>query len=62
MTGTAPEQSTWVVAVHGDKDTKTPLGTGVVIDDQRVLTCAHVVGSRNAADLGVSFPGADDPY
>ena len=62
MTDAAPPTSTWVVAVHARTDPYRPLGTGVVIDENRVLTCTHVLGSRAAADLGVAFPRADDPY
>ena len=62
MIDAAPVRSTWVVAIHARADPSRPLGSGVVIDEHRVLTCAHVLGSRAAADLGIAFPRADDPY
>lgn len=37
------------------------LGTGVLIDSTRVLTCAHVVADCEADTLSVVFPGAVRP-
>ena len=57
-----PPADSWVAAIHVSEDDLTPLGTGVVIDDRRVLTCAHVVMSEGAvrAGLWVAFPMADE--
>jgi WD40 repeat protein len=38
-----PADSTWVAAIHRSADDRLPLGTGVVIDERRVLTSARVV-------------------
>jgi hypothetical protein len=40
-----------------------PLGAAVVIDEERVLTCAHVVISGRATrePLWIAFPKADNP-
>jgi WD40 repeat protein len=38
-----PAENTWVAAVHRFERDRLPLGTGVVIDERRVLTCADVV-------------------
>ena len=59
-----PEVDSWVAAIHPATDDRSPLGSGVVIDDRRVLTCAHVVmsddgGVRDA--IWVAFPLADPP-
>ena len=56
-----PPSDSWVAAIHVSEDDFTPLGTAVVIDDWRVLTCAHVVTSEGAVrdGLWVAFPKAD---
>lgn len=62
----APASATWVAAIHVSENDFQPLGAAVVLDEHRVMTCAHVVMSdpgelRN--DIWVSFPkSADDPY
>lgn len=38
-----PPADTWVAAIHATDNDFTPLGAAVVIDERRVLTCAHVV-------------------
>jgi hypothetical protein len=58
----APLDSSWVAAIHGSSDDFAPLGTGLVIDDTRVLTCSHVVSDRAIGDdIWVAFPKADPP-
>ena len=62
---TAPAQplnDTWVAAVHASEHDFAPLGTAVVVDAGRVLTCAHVVVSEGAVReaLWVAFPKAGD--
>jgi hypothetical protein len=39
--GLHPAESTWVAAIHADGHAQA-LGTAVVIDGRRLLTCAHV--------------------
>ncbi|MGQ0778238.1 MAG: trypsin-like peptidase domain-containing protein [Pseudonocardiales bacterium] len=59
----APPNPTWVAAVHASAQDFTPLGTAVVIDDRRVLTCTHVVRAVGGVreQLWVAFPRAEDP-
>ena len=53
-----PEIDSWVAAIYGAATGGGPIGGGVVIDDRRVLTCAHV--AMKAADgLWAEFPMAD---
>jgi WD40 repeat protein len=63
-----PEDDAWVVKVHASENGGLLLGGGVVLDDRRVLTCAHVVGVWDEAGGGwaepepgiwVSFPNAE---
>ena len=57
-----PPADSWVAAVHASEDDAEPIGTAVVIDASRVLTCAHVVASENGTarePLWVSFPKTD---
>jgi hypothetical protein len=51
---------TWTAAIHVTADDFSPLGTGLVIDERRILTCAHVVvrGDRRHDPLWVAFPKA----
>ena len=57
-----PAADRWVAAVHASEDDFEPLGTAVVIDADRVLTCAHVVMPEGAVlePLWVAFPKAGD--
>ena len=64
-----PEADSWVAAVHASEHDLVPLGTAVVVDRRRVLTCAHVVRTGDpqlpADDRGVragvwvAFPKAE---
>ena len=57
-----PPADSWVAAVHAAVDDLEPLGAAVVVDANRVLTCAHVVASEDGTarePLWVSFPKAD---
>jgi WD40 repeat protein len=47
----------WVAAIHASADDYEPIGSGIVLDDRRILTCAHV--AEATAALWVSFPKAD---
>jgi len=57
-----PPADNWVAAVHASGDDLEPIGTAVVIDASRVLTCAHVAVTADGTarePLWVSFPKAD---
>jgi len=58
----SPAADAWVAAVHASEGDFQPLGAAVVIDGQRLLTCAHVVMSEEAVrePLWVAFPKAGD--
>jgi hypothetical protein len=53
-----PPESTWIAAVHESETDYSPLGTAVVIDSDRLLTCAHVVRSEGEVRTGLwaAFP------
>ncbi|MER5645847.1 hypothetical protein [Streptosporangium sp. NPDC002524] len=53
---------TWVAAIHLGDD-PAPVGAGVLLGENRVLTCTRVVpaGPRFAEGLWVTFPHADEP-
>ena len=60
-----PPADGWVVAIHASPDDACPLGTGLVLDARRVLTCAHVIRAPDGgwrSELWVAFPKGDDPY
>lgn len=67
--GTAhPDDDAWVVKIHTSEDGSPLLGGGVVLDDHRVLTCAHVAGvwdeaggawAERETGVWVSFPNAE---
>ena len=55
-----PSADGWVAAVHAFEDDFEPLGSALVLDTYRVLTCAHVVMSEGVIRelLWVAFPKA----
>src|SRR6266540_9172 len=55
-----PPSDPWTVAIHRSATDQSPLGSGVVIDSARVLTCAHVVRQEGQwrDELWVAFPKA----
>lgn len=55
-----PDVDAWVAAIHATQGDYEPLGSGIVIDDHRVLTCAHVVESLAREKPWVAFPKAVD--
>ncbi|GAA1264725.1 hypothetical protein Psi02_63820 [Planotetraspora silvatica] len=59
--GFGPRERAWVAAIHRTEDDYTPIGSAVVIDARRVLTCAHVVRDRDTikSPLWVAFPMAE---
>jgi len=54
-----PRRDSWTVSLHADETTERALGSGVVIDETRVLTCHHVVARRES--VWVAFPKAGVP-
>jgi WD40 repeat protein len=58
-----PQQGSdgWIVAVHLTKSDMEPIGTGFLIDQHRILTCAHVVCERGVPrrELWVAFPKSE---
>ncbi|MEU5977430.1 trypsin-like peptidase domain-containing protein [Streptomyces sp. NPDC047315] len=61
VSGPRPGADAWVAAVHGTEDDDAPFGSGFLIDDRRVVTCAHVVCPAwdRGAPLWVAFPKSD---
>src|SRR6266511_4078735 len=55
-----PPSDPWTVAIHRSATDQSPLGSGVVIDSARVLTCAHVVRQEGQwrDEIWVAFPKA----
>lgn len=50
----------WTVAIHRHRQTLSPIGAGVVIDQRRVLTCAHLLlnGNERLDQVWLTFPKA----
>ena len=67
---THPTDDSWVAAVHASETDDSPLGCGIVIDEYRILTCAHVAGRKVQtgsslawtanASIWVAFPKAEE--
>jgi WD40 repeat protein len=59
-----PDADVWVAAIHAAHDDYEPLGSGVVLDDYRILTCAHVLEGMPEIDgvpvAWVAFPKAEE--
>jgi hypothetical protein len=55
----APADS-WTVAIYRDGTEPTPIGAGVVIERQRVLTCAHLLQGEQGRrkQVWLTFPKA----
>ncbi|GAB3934521.1 hypothetical protein GCM10027614_07680 [Micromonospora vulcania] len=53
-------RDTWTVAIHSSAEDVQPVGAGLVIDEHRVLTCAHVI-PRGVDRLWLAFPKAGLP-
>ena len=49
-----PEDKTWIVAIW-PAGAERPIGTGIVIDEYRVLTANHVVKEREEVDVRFAF-------
>jgi hypothetical protein len=58
-----PLADTWVAAVHRSEHDFEPIGAAVLVDEDRLLTCAHVVMSDGVVrePLWIAFPKADCP-
>jgi hypothetical protein len=55
---TGPRHDPWTAAIYAAADPHMPIGSGVVVDENRILTCRQVVDklSDSPAQLSVSFP------
>ena len=54
-----PDDKSWIVAIWPAGDA-SPIGTGIVIDDHRVLTAGHVLKGRESVDVRFAFsPGTE---
>ena len=64
MTEVVGPLAPWAAAVHASETDEAPLGAAVVVDEGRLLTCAHVVARDGVkvSPLWVAFPMADNPY
>jgi hypothetical protein len=51
-----PQADAWIAAIHATQDDLEPKGSGIVLDELRILTCHHVV--RNLEEKWVAFPKA----
>jgi hypothetical protein len=51
-----PQVDAWVAAIHAAQDDIEPRGSGIVLDELRILTCHHVV--RSLKQQWVAFPKA----
>jgi hypothetical protein len=58
---TRPVDRSWTVAILVSGHEK-PVGSGVLLDSHRVLTCRHVVQNRPSHVLQVTLPAAENPY
>jgi WD40 repeat protein len=58
-----PRHDPWTVAIFAASEPRIPIGSGLVIDEHRVLTCRHVVAGKHGsnAPLSVTFPKAGLP-
>lgn len=64
MDRNAPADPSWVVAIYESPDSAKPLGAGVILTADRILTCAHVLAAQHSADahrdhVWIAFPWAD---
>jgi Trypsin-like peptidase domain/AAA ATPase domain len=57
-----PENDSWAAIIYGSADDSDRLGTAVVIDDFRLLTCLHVIADNPVRErVWVAFPKAIGP-
>ena len=53
-----PEADAWITAIHATEHDSNPNGSGIILDELRVLTCYHVI--KNLDEKWVAFPKAYD--
>jgi hypothetical protein len=53
-----PRTDAWIASLHATPDDFTPVGSGIVLDEHRVLTCFHVVEGLD--EMWIAFPKAED--
>jgi hypothetical protein len=55
-----PAEDSWIAAVHATETDPTPLGSALLIDTRRLLTCRHVVTAAGTVrpEIWVEFPNA----
>jgi hypothetical protein len=53
-----PEVDEWMAAIHATRDDFEPLGSGIVLDDHRILTCGHVIEGVDGELPWIAFPMA----
>lgn len=51
-----PEADAWIVSIHATADDFRPVGSGIVLDERRILTCFHVIDGLE--EKWVAFPKA----
>jgi hypothetical protein len=53
-----PEADAWIVSIHATENDFRPVGSGIVLDERRILTCFHVIDGLE--QKWVAFPKAAD--
>lgn len=53
-----PDVDAWIAAIHASRDDLHPVGSGIVLDERRIMTCFHVI--EKMAEKWVAFPRARD--
>jgi len=51
-----PEADTWIAAIYAAEGASEPCGSGIVLDELRILTCHHVI--EDLTEQWVAFPKA----
>lgn len=57
-----PANAPWVTAIHRSETDYKPIGSGFVVDSQRILTCAHVVKAMQdkSETIWIAFPKSEE--
>lgn len=53
-----PKADAWIASIHATRNDFRPVGSGIVLDERRILTCFHVV--EGLEEKWVAFPKAVD--
>jgi hypothetical protein len=53
-----PWADAWIASIHATQDDFRPVGSGIVLDERRILTCFHVIEELD--EKWVAFPKAVD--